>query len=324
MMRTPQFWSTDGWRSDLLLPASLLYRAGNWLTRVMANPRPPAIPTIAIGNVTAGGAGKTPTALAVTALLRTLGFVPHCITRGYGGHSRQHASQRVREGDDWQETGDEALLLAALAPTWRDRDRLRAIATAATAGATIAVCDDGLQHYALQPTLSLLVIDGPAGLGNGRLLPAGPLREPLSAALACCTAALVIGEDRHGLLPRLSPQLPVFEAHLAPQASLPAGPLVAFAGLGRPEKFFATLQAMGATLAATRLFPDHHHYRDAELAALQALAQRHQATLVTTAKDAVKLPPAFRASCAVLPVSLRLTQEAAFREFLRTRLPYPT
>jgi tetraacyldisaccharide 4'-kinase len=200
------------------------------------------------------------------------------------------------------------------------RDRLASARAAHKAGATLALCDDAHQHYRLQKTLSRLVIDGPYGLGNGQLLPAGPLREPLHHALARADAVLIIGEDTHQLAARLA--LPVFRATLTPTPpeSLPrSGRMLAFAGIARPEKFFTTLRDMGIALAATRAFADHHHYTDTDLATLRAEAAQHNATLITTEKDAVKLPTNAM-DIHVLPVTLTLDEPDALREFLSERL----
>ncbi len=318
-MNTPDFWQGFSLKTLLWLPVSWLYRMGVWCDRETTKPLAAPLPVLSIGNVTAGGAGKTPTTLALIPLLRTLGFTPHVLTRGYKSAAPLTA-HRVTESDTATTVGDEALLLARSAPTWVGRDRLASARAAQKAGATLALCDDAHQHYRLQKTLSLLVIDGPYGFGNGQLLPAGPLREPLHHALARADAVLIIGEDTHQLAAQLT--LPVFRATLTPTPpeSLPrGGRMLAFAGIARPEKFFTTLRDMGIALAATRRFADHHHYTDADLATLRAEAAQHNATLITTEKDAVKLP-ASATDIHVLPVTLSLDDADALREFLRERL----
>ncbi|MDX2095747.1 MAG: tetraacyldisaccharide 4'-kinase [Alphaproteobacteria bacterium] len=319
-MKTPDFWPSRGLSSTLLLPAACLYGIGAWADRRFTTPKRAPLPVISIGNVTAGGAGKTPTTLALLPILRAMGHTPHILTRGYKATAR--VAHRVREGDAWQTVGDEALLLAAAAPTWVGRDRAASAHAAARDGATVLLCDDALQHHALHKDISLLVIDGAYGLGNGRLLPAGPLREPLAHAAARCDAVALIGEDTQQLARRLT--LPVFAAQLVPAADtafLTGKRWLAFAGIGRPEKFFASLRAAGADLTATRTFADHHAYRADELAALQVEAKAENAQLITTCKDAVKLPPPFAATVATLPVALTFSDPAALGQLLARHLP---
>jgi tetraacyldisaccharide 4'-kinase len=319
-MKTPAFWQHNGLTSALLAPFSWLYGIGAALDRSLTTAERAPLPVISIGNVTAGGAGKTPTALALAPLLEEIGAVPHYLTRGYGGDSARVA-HRVTAADGWQQVGDEALLLASRAPTWVGRDRFASAIVAEKAGATIAICDDALQHHALAKDLSLLVIDGPYGIGNGCLLPAGPLREPLAAALARCHGVVLIGEDAHNLAAHIT--LPVFRAQLVPEGDLSwlmQGTWLAFAGIGRPEKFFDSLRRAGATLAATHAFPDHHPYSDTDLATLTTEAKRLGAKLITTEKDAVKFTTAERAHIATLPVTLRFEDAPAFAAFLRQKL----
>jgi tetraacyldisaccharide 4'-kinase len=319
-MKTPAFWQSDNLASRLLIPAAWLYRFGAWMDRRYCMPEHAPIPVISVGNVTAGGAGKTPTTCALAPLLTSLGFTPHLLTRGYRSHGTLTA-HRITASDDWQRVGDEAILLSRIAPSWAGRSRLISARAAAEAGATVALCDDALQHYRLHKDISLLVIDGPYGIGNGRLLPAGPLREPFAAALARSHAVILIGDDAQ-LLTAVLP-IPVFRAKLeaaADTAFLTRGIWLAFAGIGRPEKFFASLQEYGATLAATRCFPDHHPYSDAECAALMAEAGRLGARLITTEKDAVKLPPAMQAQVSILPIRLVFEDRMSVVAFLRARL----
>ncbi len=319
-MKTPRFWQSHNLISSALLPASWLYHLGAWLDRRCTKPNRAPIPIIAIGNVTAGGAGKTPTTIALAPILTTLGFTTHILTRGYGAQSPLIA-HRVQQNDSWQRVGDEALLLQRTAPTWAGRDRLAAAQAAANAGATLALCDDALQHHRLQKDLSFLVIDGAYGIGNGDLLPAGPLREPFPAAIARSDAIILIGDDTHHVTANLT--LPVFRAQLVPTGDisfLKQTPWLAFAGIGRPEKFFTSLRDAGATLTATRSFPDHYPYRDSDAAALIAQAQQLGARLITTEKDWVKLPANLQTQTAILPVSLTFEDTPKLVEFLRNRL----
>jgi tetraacyldisaccharide 4'-kinase len=318
-MRTPSFWQSHNAISTLLLPASWAYRTGAWLDRHFTTPRHAPLPVISIGNAVAGGAGKTPTTLALVPLLRALGHTPHILTRGYKGAAL--TAHRVTADDSWQQVGDEALLLANAAPTWVGRDRLASARAAANAGATILLCDDALQHHALHKTISLLVIDGPYGNGNGRVLPAGPLRETLASAAKRADAAIIIGDDTHQLTAQL--RIPIIAANLQPAGDgsfLRNGKWLAFAGIGRPEKFFATLKSLGATLAATRSFADHHAYSERDITQLLGEAKTLGARLITTAKDAVKLPAALREQLNILPVELVWNDPASLQNLLKNSL----
>lgn len=316
-MNTPAHWTSFSLKTLALLPLSWLYRLGNWLDRETSKAYLSPIPVVSVGNATVGGTGKTPTTLALAPLLAQLGYTVHILTLGYGG-TPAHTAHRVTDADTATTVGDEALLLARATPTWVGRDRLASAYAAQKSGATLALCDDAHQHYRLQKNLSFLVIDGPYGFGNRQLLPAGPLREPLARALLRADAAILIGHDTHQLKDRVN--LPVFTAHLCPVAFELPPRLVAFAGIGRPEKFFDTLRQMGGNLVATERFPDHHRYSDADITALLAKAAAHRACLITTEKDAVKLSPAQRAEILVLPVTLRFDAPESVLDFLRTQL----
>ena len=314
-MRTPRFWQSCNAASIALLPASLAYRLGAWADRRFTTPARAAVPVISIGNATIGGTGKTPAAIALVPLLRDLGHTSHILTRGYKGEAL--TAHRVSETDTWQQVGDEALLLAKVAPTWVGRDRLASAKAAAAAGATILLCDDALQHHALHKDLSLLVIDGAYGIGNGQLLPAGPLREPLRSAAARSDVVVLIGADAHHLMPKI--HLPILHAEIrfvGDAAFLHATKWLAFAGIGRPEKFFTTLSELGAEIVATRAFADHHAYTASDIASLRNQAAALGATLITTTKDHVKLPAAAAGEITPLPIELIWQDMAALRLLL--------
>jgi tetraacyldisaccharide 4'-kinase len=315
-MRPPAFWSARGWLSLLLLPAAAVT---GWMTaRRVARPgwRAP-VPVLCCGNAGVGGAGKTTLALDLLRRLQQRGGRPHALLRGYGG--RERGPTLVRPGlHDARRVGDEALLLAEVAPTWVSADRAAGAWAAAEEGADVIVMDDGLQNPGLVKDCSLLVIDGGYGFGNGRLLPAGPLREPVAAAAARCWAAVQIGRDAHGALAMLPPDMLVLRAALVPDL----GPLdfdrayFAFAGIGRPEKFFTGLRSAGVTLAGTRAFADHHPYTSADLAALARDADRVGAVLLTTPKDMARLRAPQREGIAVAGVTLAWEDEATLAGLL--------
>lgn len=313
-MRAPRFWQAGGPLAALLAPLGRLYAALGRRRRQAVPWRAPC-PVICVGNLSAGGSGKTPTALALAERLTALGRRPVFLTRGYGGRERGPLLVEPARHDA-AAVGDEPLLLAAAAPTVVARDRAAGAALAARQGDVI-VMDDGFQNPALHKNLSLLVFDGGQGIGNGRCLPAGPLREGLAEGLARADACLLIGEDATGLAPRLAGR-PLLRASLEPQGSeLKGQRVLAFAGIGRPEKFFESLRALGAGLAGTRSFGDHHPYRAAEIEALRAEAARAGARLVTTAKDLVRLPPELREGIAVLAVRLVFADRDALDALLK-------
>jgi len=325
-MRAPAFWTDEGTTplerlaAPLLAPFEIVTR--QLTARRLRRPGWQApVPVICCGNVGVGGAGKTTLALDLAAAMTARGVAVHCLTRGYGGRSGP-APRRVEPGDPASVVGDEALLLAEAAPTWVCADRAAAARAACAAGAQLLLMDDGFQNPTLRQDWPLLVVDGAVGFGNGRLLPAGPLREPVDAAVGRAAAAILIGADRRQAAARLSASLPVLHAELAMQAPPPelrGRPLFAFAAIARPAKFFDALRGLGLDLADTRGFPDHHLFRPAELARLQRDAAAQGARLVTTPKDAVRLPPSLRAEVAVLGVSLHW-RDAAPREALLDRM----
>jgi tetraacyldisaccharide 4'-kinase len=308
---TPEFWARPGLVPDLLQPLAWAYAAAGGLRRAWTQPWRAPVPVICVGNLVAGGAGKTPVAIALARHLQAKGRAVHLLSRGYGGSlAGPVAVDRVRH--DAGQVGDEALLLAAAAPAWIARDRPAGARAAIAAGAQCLLLDDGLQNPTLAKDLSLLVIDGAYGLGNGRVLPAGPLREPLDGGLARADAVVLMGEDRVGVTALLAGKS-VLRARLAPEnaAAFAGRAVVAFAGIGRPAKFFATLDRIGAQIVARHAFADHHPYRAAELQRLLAEAQAAHAALVTTAKDAARLPAEWRAHVEVLRVTAEFDDAAS-------------
>jgi tetraacyldisaccharide 4'-kinase len=329
MMRTaPAFWARPpGLLSELLLPVGAGWDAAGRLRQAFARPYYPPVPVICVGNLVAGGAGKTPVALALAAHLVSRSIAAHIVTRGYGG--RLGGPVRVDPArHDAAAVGDEALLLAARAPCWVARDRADGVRAAVAAGAQIVMLDDGFQNPEIAKTLSFLVVDAAYGFGNGRVIPAGPLRESLARGLARAGAVVLLGADAQpGCLEALGIDraLPVLHAVLRPVAGerFAGARLLAFAGIGRPQKFFLTLQSLGAELVGTRPFPDHHPFRAGEIDRLLRTAERAQARLVTTAKDIVRVPAAMRAAIEVLDVEIDWADPAALVEMLRAAIGAP-
>lgn len=308
-MRSPDFWHRDGLLPRLLSPLGALYAAAGRRRRLSVTPNRLGIPVLCVGNLTAGGSGKTPTVLALCARLRARGIDVHLLSRGHGG--RLTGPHRVDPARDAAvDVGDEPLLLAAAAPAWISRDRAAGGRAAEAAGAGLVIMDDGFQNPGLAKDLSLLVFDQAVGIGNGRVHPAGPLREPAAEGLARAQGLVVTRtEARPDLsrLPSLPADLPVLTALLSP--ALPAQRLagaraLAFAGIGRPARFFETCQAVGLQLVGTRAFPDHHRYDPDEIMNLVEQAARADAILLTTSKDRARLPAEARPMVEVLEVEL--------------------
>lgn len=303
---SPEFWyggkdtAAGRLKAAALTPLSLLYLAGRRIHTACARPYRPKVPVLCAGNLVAGGSGKTPVAIALMDIVRKekIAANPCFLSRGYGG--------------------DESAILARRAPSITDPDRARGARHAEDEGHDLIVMDDGLQNPGLEKTLRFVVIDGETGFGNGKILPAGPLRVPLRGGLAEADAFILIGPDKTGATALLPPGKPVFRATLdIPETwakSASSQRWAAFAGIGRPEKFRAALRRSGIEPVAWHAFPDHHPYTPADLARLQKEADRSGARLLTTEKDAVRLPPS--CPCESAPVEIRWADENSPAAFI--------
>ena len=300
-MREPAFWwHPPSWQSRLLTPVASLY--GSIASRRMQRAGGTVgLPVICVGNYHVGGAGKTPVALALTSMLRARGERPFLLSRGYGG--RLHGPvvvDTVRHTA--RDVGDELLLLARAAPAILARDRMAGALLARTAGASVIIMDDGFQNPALRKDLSLIVMDAQRGVGNGAVFPSGPLRAPLAAQIARTDAIIIVGNGTHADSSRpdfssvtghCKSAIPMIAAHIVPEetslTALRGKRLLAFAGIGDPQRFFATLTASGLDVVAKQSFPDHHPFGVAEMRRLAAKALQGDLTMVTTEKDWVRI-----------------------------------
>jgi len=334
-LRAPAFWQGSGVLSRLLAPVGSLY---GWTAaaRLRQPGESVGVPVICVGNPTLGGAGKTPTALAIGRFLIAAGERPFFLSRGYGGSAPGPLLvEAQRHGA--AEIGDEPLLLARVAPTVVARNRPAGAAVARAQGASVIVMDDGFQNPSLGKNFSVLVIDGRRGIGNGRVFPAGPLRAPLEIQLMRAQALIVVGEIAAATSILAKAEMlgvPVFHGRLEPDAqallALTGKDVLAFAGIADPEKFFATLTAAGIRIAARREFADHHRYSAEDAARLLAEADRRGLVPVTTEKDLARMSgdprtAALRRRALVLPVRLALERETEFQSLVlsavRSRRP---
>lgn len=330
-MREPAFWyRPPSLMSRLLMPLGAVYgQVAAW--RMHSRGFDAGIPVICVGNYHTGGAGKTPTVLALTKLLRDLGETPIVLSRGYGGKwqgpvkvdPERHVAANV---------GDEPLMLALTVPVVIARDRVGGVALARSQGASVILMDDGFQNPAISKDASIIVIDGERGLGNACVFPAGPLRAPLPPQLARTDALIVIGDGTAAgavAAAIAAKAKPVLSARLKPDtaslARIAGKRVLAFAGIGDPKRFFRTLRGAGIDVAQERVFADHHAFSREEIEALIAEAARDGLALVTTEKDIARLRgvegmAASMRDIAAFAVTLEFDDAAKLRKFVADQL----
>lgn len=331
MPSAPSFWyGKPGMLARALSPLSAVYARVARSRAARITPYRSKLPVICVGNFTAGGGGKTPTAIAVAKLLQAQGTRPCFLTRGYGG--KIQGPHLVSEMESAEQVGDEPLLLAGVAPTVIAANRADGAKFIEGLDADVIVMDDGFQNPQLEKDLSLIAVDSGRGIGNGYVLPAGPLRAPLGEQMNKANALIVIGKgDKAASLAEdfAKAGKEVFSARIMPQGDtrwLGVLPVIGFAGIARPEKFFVTLQMSGARLEGRRAFPDHHRFSEKEAASLLKEAREQKCMLVTTEKDWVRLPEdrnsvlgelKFRSR--PLPVALQFEDEGAVEKLLAAK-----
>jgi tetraacyldisaccharide 4'-kinase len=318
----PRFWRQE--RPSLiaraLSPLGALYGAATAIRMSRAGAKVPA-PVVCVGNFVVGGAGKTPAAIAIAKLLQSAGERVAFLSRGYGGAARSEPLLVDSLVHNARLVGDEPLLLARVAPCFVGGDRVASARAAIESGASVLVMDDGLQNPALAKNLSFAVVDGEARFGNGLSFPAGPLRAPLAAQSRWIDAVIVIGGGVDARSAEIgAPGKPIFRAWLQPDAIVSAKlvgrSVLAFAGIARPEKFFASLASIGAGVAAARVFADHHLFSPREIEGLIADAAARDLILVTTEKDHVRIAPAYSRDVVALPVTLNFEEPRGVKRLL--------
>jgi tetraacyldisaccharide 4'-kinase len=312
-MRTPSFWHKEpGVISTLLRPFGWLYGWGGKALSSFAKPHHFSVPIISVGNIVSGGSGKTPTAIALALLLHEKGINVHIVSRGYGGSLK--GPLRVEPSlHNYQQVGDESLLLAHKSPTWVAKNRPLGVQAAIDQGAEMIILDDGHQTRSLYKDISFVVVDKTQGFGNGQVIPAGPLRESLREGFKRTDAFIGIGGIEIELGRQTFNAMPVFQP-------LKVGRVVAFCGLGFPQKFYNSLKKEGIDMIAKKSFPDHYVYQDKDLQKLLNLANEHQAELITTRKDWVKLPMDWQDRVNVLDIKIQFEDPQGIYKFIKSRI----
>ena len=319
MIRAPWFWQEQSLAARTittgLTPVSMIYDAAQRARWKLTTPKAAPVPVICIGNATLGGVGKTPFAIALANQLAKSARC-HFLTRGYGGA----LNGPILVDPDKHgvvEVGDEALLLTAHGPVWVSKDRPNGANAAAENGADLIIMDDGFQNPTIEKAVSILLIDAENTGGSNKVFPAGPFREPLTRAQSRADIIVYVGDSEISALDAAKKDDRDFAAWLEPAVGLTPRRVIAFSGIGRPEKFYQSLEGAGFDIAARTSFPDHHQFRDMELSALKKLSEKQDAPLITTQKDYVRLPDEFRKNVLTFPVVMRINQPELLAQTVR-------
>lgn len=317
-MKTPKYWQSNSLTSKVLSPIGKIYGALTQLRLKLHKSPKVEIPVICVGNITAGGTGKTPVSMSLAKMLISDIYHPFFVTRGYGGKLQNVLVNHKKHSA--KDVGDEPLLLASQAPVVVNANRYKGAKTAIKEGADLIIMDDGFQNPTLHKDLSFLVFDGHYGIGNGKIIPAGPLRETFADGIKRADALIILGKDKHNLAAKSG--LPVFFGHLeATHTTIDNKKnVVAFAGIGHPQKFYHTLKEQGFNVVKTIDFPDHHFYNCTELQNIVNEAEVLQAEIYTTGKDYVKIPNSFQSEIKLLEVAVVWDKPDELLDFIKTRI----
>ncbi len=319
MLKAPKFWykKTDTYLSNTLYPLSLIFRIGTKLRNAISRKSTSDLPVICIGNIVVGGAGKTPVALKLGAMLKQKGYNPHFVSKGYGGIENNNTL--VKNWHSPQSVGDESLLLSEIAPTWIGKDRNKSFKLAKNYGADCIIMDDGFQNPTLQKDFSIIVINGEQGFGNKRVIPSGPLRESISRGISRANLIIIIGEIDKDVKKKIPNILPVIHGNfkISKKNKIYKNQKVtAFAGIAYPEKFYNSLNEQGAILEKKISYPDHHIFDENDMLNLAETANLTKSILVTTKKDFVRIPKSYRSLVSTLDGEIEFEDENLLIEIL--------
>ncbi|MEE2955840.1 MAG: tetraacyldisaccharide 4'-kinase [Pseudomonadota bacterium] len=307
-MHAPKFWRHRTLGAFALTPLSTVWCLSGFIKNIFVREWHSPVPIICVGNLITGGAGKTPVAIAISEKLKKIGAKPHLLSRGYGGTLRGPIKVNINS-HFFREVGDEPLILAKKTPTWVSKNRVSGAQAAIKDGASIIVMDDGYQNKSLSKTLSILVFDGEIGMGNRMVMPAGPLRETIKSGKVRADAIIIIGDDQSGIEKDFQGINPILHAKIAavPDTKITNKNVLAFSGIGYPDKFFKTLREIGCKIVEQKSFKDHHPFKDGEIKMICDRATELDAVPVTTEKDFVRLP--LKAKKIIHPLRIRLEWE---------------
>ena len=317
-MKTPEFWSNkNSIISILLIPLSFLWQLASILN--IKKKLEFSVPIIKIGNIVAGGAGKTPTVISIAHKLINSRIKVHIILKGYKSNAK-NSTQVNTKIHTYREVGDEALICAKIAPTWVGKNRGISIRRAISAGAELVILDDGLQDNSIISNLNILVFNGYQGIGNGRIIPSGPMREKFSQALRKSHLAIIIDPDITNIKGLIDDQIPVLDANLKIEDkylnNFKNKKVIAFCGIGYPKKFYKTLEKIGCELTYTKSFPDHYVYSRKDIKNLLKKSQELDSLLITTEKDHIKLMEDYKNRIYFFPISIEFNDYKILDNFL--------
>jgi len=319
LLKAPKFWylKKDTILSNSLYPLSLLFRFGTKIRNLVSKKNKSPLPTICVGNIVVGGAGKTPVALKIGELLIKSGYKPHFISKGYAGLTK--ISTLVKSWHSATSVGDESILLSEVAPTWVGNDRIKSSILAKNQGGDCLIMDDGFQNPSIQKDFSIIVINSEQEFGNRRVMPSGPLRESINRGLSRTNLVIVIGNPSKEIKKIVPDHIPIIESKFEikkENKSFKGQKIVAFAGIAYPEKFFNSLKDQGANIIKEISYPDHHIYNENDLLSLVETANKTQSILVSTKKDYVRIPKSYRSLVNTLEGEIIFKDEQLLREIL--------